>query len=92
MLSIVHGKVLIGNCASVLGPEIVRSLSFLEEHIEVDAGHTKFNAAELGRLLDRHPTFLQPLANAGSSALDAYAMFLDDCADAATSFVKRHPS
>jgi hypothetical protein len=92
MLSIVHGKPLIENCARRLGPDIVRGLSFLEEHIEVDAGHTKFNAAELARLLDRHPTFVQPLAAAGSDALDAYAMFLDDCVDSAAALRLRLPT
>ncbi len=89
MLSIVHGKHLIENCVARLGKDIVHGLSFLEEHVEVDAGHTKFNAAELGRLVSKHPTFVGPLATAGSAALDAYAMFLDDCANLATAFTKR---
>jgi hypothetical protein len=92
MLSIVHGKALIANCAAVLGRDIVSGLSFLEEHIEVDAGHTKFNAAELGRLVDRHPSFVPPLAAAGANALDAYAMFLDDCADRAAAFTEHRSS
>jgi hypothetical protein len=89
MLSIVHGKALIENCVARLGKDIVQGLSFLEEHVEVDAGHTKFNAAELGRLLDRHPEFLEPLVAAGSAALDAYGMFLDDCADHANALMSR---
>lgn len=89
MLSIVHGKQLIENCVARLGRDIVQGLSFLEEHVEVDAGHTKFNAAELGRLVERQPGFLQPLIEAGSAALDAYAMFLGDCADRASAIRKR---
>ena len=92
MLSIAHGKALIANCVARLGKDIVHGLSFLEEHIEVDAGHTKFNAAELGRLVDRHPSFVQPLVAAGSSALDAYSMFLDDCAAGAAAFRSRQQS
>jgi hypothetical protein len=92
MLSIVHGKALIANCAALLGPEILQGLSFLEEHVEVDAGHTKFNAAQLGRLLTAHPAFLASLVEAGSGALAAYAMFLDDCADAASTMLRHHPS
>lgn len=89
MLSVVHGKQLIEHCVARLGRDIVQGLSFLEEHVEVDAGHTKFNAAELGRLVDRHPTFVQPLIEAGSAALEAYAMFLADCADGAAAIRKR---
>ncbi len=89
MLSIVHGRALIANCVARLGSDIVKGLSFLEEHVEIDAGHTKFNAAELGRLVDRHPSFVQPLAAAGADALGAYAMFLDDCVAGATAVKKR---
>jgi hypothetical protein len=92
MLSIVHGKALIGHCVSRLGRDIVHGLSFLEEHVEVDAGHTKFNAAELARLLERHPNFVDPLIAAGSRALDAYATFLGDCAERASAVTSRSRS
>ena len=45
----------------------------------LDVGHTKFNARELGKLLQAHPGFLEALAAAGSAALQAYAQFLADC-------------
>jgi hypothetical protein len=89
MLSIVHGRALIANCVARLGRDIMQGLSFLEEHVEVDAGHTKFNAAELTRLVDRHPAFVQPLAAAGAAALDAYATFLGDCAECAAAVKAR---
>jgi hypothetical protein len=91
-LSIVHGKALITHCVTRLGRDIIQGLSFLEEHVEVDAGHTKFNAAELARLVDRHPSFVEPLAAAGSAALDAYALFLGDCADLARDLTTRRAS
>jgi hypothetical protein len=78
-LSVVHGPRLLGRCAERLGPEIMAGLSFLEEHVAVDVGHTKFNMRELDRLLGRHPTFLDALVSAGTAALAAYAEFLDDC-------------
>lgn len=82
-LSVVHGPQLIGRCVERLGRDVLAGLSFLEEHVAVDAGHTKFNAAELDRLLQRNPEFLDPLVSAGSAALVAYAAFLQDCAAAA---------
>jgi hypothetical protein len=82
-LSLVHGPQLIGHCVEKLGQDVVAGLSFLEEHVAVDAGHTKFNAAQLDRLLQGHPKFLSALVAAGSAALSAYAAFLQDCAAAA---------
>lgn len=82
-LSVVHGPQLIGRCVERLGRDVLAGLSFLEEHVAVDAGHTKFNAAELDRLLQRRPEFLGALVTAGSNALSAYAAFLQDCATAA---------
>jgi hypothetical protein len=92
MLSIVHGRALIASCVARLGRDIVAGLSFLEEHVEVDAGHTKFNAAELSRLVEAHPSFVPHLAAAGADALDAYAMFLGDCASHAAGVTKRRVS
>jgi hypothetical protein len=82
-LSVAHGAQLIGNCMKVLGREVLAGLSFLEEHVAVDAGHTRFNAAELERLLEAHPDFLPALSSAGAEALSAYEGFLDDCLAAA---------
>lgn len=82
-LSVVHGPQLIGRCVQKLGRDVLAGLSFLEEHVAVDAGHTKFNAAELDRLLQRRPEVLDRLVIAGSAALSAYAAFLQDCAAAA---------
>lgn len=85
-LSVVHGSQLIGRCVQRLGRDILAGLSFLEEHVAVDAGHTKFNAAELDRLLKRHPEFFDALVTAGTAALTKYAAFLQDCAAAARAF------
>lgn len=85
-LSVTSGPAVLGQCARVLGREALAGLSFLEEHVAVDAGHTKFNELQMERLLAEHPEFAEKLADAGSRALDAYATFLADCvaqADAA---------
>lgn len=78
-LSVTHGAALIRHCIAALGRDIVAGLSFLEEHVAVDAGHTNFNASQLELLLAGHPEFLQPLVAAGTGALSAYAGFLDEC-------------
>ena len=35
-------------------------LSFVTEHIDLDIGHTKFNAQELAKLITGFPTASQP--------------------------------
>jgi len=79
MLSVAYGPRLIDRCTGLLGPGIVEGLSFLSDHVTLDAGHTNFNRIQLGRLLAEQPGFLSVLISSGSEALDAYAMFLGDC-------------
>lgn len=79
MLSVVYGPKLIERCTTLLGADILEALSFLSDHVELDVGHTHFNRLQLSSLLNENPSFLPPLVSAGSAALDAYAMFLDDC-------------
>jgi hypothetical protein len=82
-LSTTHGAAFVRRCVETLGPDIRACLSFVEDHVALDVGHTKFNAAQLGRLLGEHPEFLDALVAAGSAALDAYAAFFEDCIDLA---------
>jgi hypothetical protein len=79
MLSVNYGPRLIERCTGLLGDGILEGLSFLRDHVALDAGHTNFNRNQLSRLLDEHPDFLPWLVAAGSNALAAYATFLDDC-------------
>jgi hypothetical protein len=79
MLSVTYGPRLIERCAGLLGDRILEGLSFLRDHVALDAGHTNFNRIQLSRLLDEQPGYLSGLVAAGSAALDAYAMFLGDC-------------
>jgi hypothetical protein len=79
MLSVTYGPVMLRRCSELLGAQILQGLSFLEDHVALDAGHTHFNRLQLGRLLEQRPDFLSGLAAAGSAALDAYVVFLDDC-------------
>ncbi len=83
LLSVTSGPVLIANVARVCGPDRVADLSFLEDHIEIDAGHTVFNRRQLAQQLSAHPEMAPGLVSAGAAALDAHALFLDDCLDGA---------
>jgi len=78
-LSVEFGADLIRNIAQRLGPDVLSCLSFIEEHVRLDVGHTKFNRRWLASLLDGHPERVAPLASAGSEALGAYGEFLADC-------------
>jgi hypothetical protein len=80
-----YGELFVARCLEIFGPEILSSLSFVTEHIDLDIGHTKFNAEELAKVLDQIPESLPALAAAGSAALDAYAQFLSDCVELAES-------
>ncbi len=79
MLSIAYGPQLIGRSMRMIGQDVLRDMTFLRDHVELDAGHTKFNRRQLSELLEEHPEFLHGLVSAGSRALGAYAMFLGDC-------------
>jgi hypothetical protein len=79
MLSVTYGPRLLERCTALLGEAILEGLSFLSDHVALDAGHTNFNRFQLGRLLEEQPGFLSGLVTAGSAVLDAYAMFLGDC-------------
>jgi hypothetical protein len=76
------------HCVLVLGRAALDNISFLTEHVELDAGHTKFNAATLNQLLTAHPEYLSALVTAGSAALAAYADFLEDCSQQAAAFTQ----
>ncbi len=79
---------LVDNCKRVLGMEIVGGLSFLEEHVEIDVGHTQLNQKIMGRLLTARPESAEALGRTGSLALDIYGSFLNECLAIAASSLK----
>jgi hypothetical protein len=83
LLSVTEGPALLGNVARVCGADRLEALTFLQDHIAVDEGHTVFNRAQLNRLITEHPETVASLAAAGAAALDAHALFLADCVDGA---------
>jgi hypothetical protein len=78
-----YGGLFVSRCLEIFGPEILSSLSFVTEHIDLDIGHTHFNAQQLSKLIELHPESLSSLVAAGGAALDAYAQFLADCVELA---------
>jgi hypothetical protein len=86
-----YGGLFVARCLEIFGPEILPGLSFVTEHIDLDIGHTKFNAQELAKLIDRIPDSLPALVAAGSAALDAYAQFLTDCVELAENHCHASP-
>ena len=86
-----YGALFISRCVELFGPDILPSLSFVTEHIELDIAHTQFNARELAKLIHRIPESLPALVAAGSAALDAYAQFLTDCVELAENHCHAFP-
>lgn len=82
-LPVQYGPQLIRQCKTVLGPDILACLSFIDEHITLDVGHTKFNTQQLEKFLHTHPESVAALTIAGSRVLAAYATFMHDCLDLA---------
>jgi hypothetical protein len=68
-----HGGLFVARCLEIFGPDILPSLSFVTAHIDLDIGHTQFNAQELAKLIDPIPESLPALIATGSAALGAYA-------------------
>src|ERR1700728_187305 len=86
-----YGELFVARCLEIFGPEILSGLSFVTEHIDLDIGHTKFNAQELAKVVERIPESLPVPAGAGSAALEAYAQFLTDCVELAESHCHASP-
>jgi hypothetical protein len=83
LLPLRYGGLFVARCLEIFGPEILSSMSFVTEHIDLDIGHTHFNAQQLSMLIDLLPECLASLVAAGGAALDAYAQFLTDCVELA---------
>jgi len=70
---------LVEQCKKILGEDIIERITFLEEHIIVDVAHTQLNERMIKKLLEQHPEQVNTLASIGSTALDSYGAFLNDC-------------
>src|SRR6202453_3591098 len=59
-----YGGLFVARCLEIFGPEILPGLSFVTEHIDLDIGHTHFNAQQLSKLIDLLPDSLPSLVAA----------------------------
>jgi hypothetical protein len=78
-LTMRYGEALIARCVRLCGEDVLACLTFLPKHIELDGGHTKFNARELAKVIEESPSAVPTLVSAGAAALDAYGTFISDC-------------
>jgi hypothetical protein len=79
MLPLKYGSVFIKGCLERLGADIADCMEFVNEHVTLDIGHSKFNGEQLRTFIERKPESLPALIAAGTEALDAYAEFLGNC-------------
>lgn len=70
---------LVAHWRRVLGPEGMAGISFLQEHVELDVGHTQLNEKMMSRLLAARPAAAEPLGHIGSRAIDIYIAFMNEC-------------
>ncbi|RKH21853.1 hypothetical protein D7Y13_02685 [Corallococcus praedator] len=82
-LSVVFAPRLIEQCKRVLGPDVMNSLTFIKEHVELDVGHTALNEVMLNKLLSQKPEHAVTIGKTGARALDIYLRFYGDCMEKA---------
>ncbi len=71
-----------------LGVEVLKCLSFIQDHMVIDIGHTQYNQRAMSRFLEQTPEAMDALVQTGSDALDCYAAYIEDCMRLA----KHHPA
>ena len=91
-LSVALGPLFLSQVERALGSGVLACLSFLREHVALDAGHTALNQRMLQRLLAERPDALAALIGAGTAALSAYLDFIRECFEAAASAADGTPS
>jgi hypothetical protein len=67
----------------VCGGDILEAMSFIQEHAELDVGHTALNEVMMSKLLGQLPQYAPYLASIGARALDIYLRFMADCVERA---------
>lgn len=73
------------NILYTLGAEFKPCVTFLEEHILLDQGHTKFNTLLMEKCLTDSKT-AEALVKSGSEAIQCYSDFLTECKRQAEKF------
>jgi hypothetical protein len=78
LLSLGFGAGMLDNARALLHSD-GSELSFLDEHVTLDVGHTAFNKRQMAGFLEERPDALEPLVRAGTAALDTYRAFVGHC-------------
>jgi len=78
-MAVVYGERMLEQFSRVLGEDIRPCLSFLEEHVVVDIGHTAHNRLELAKVLAIYPECLDLLVKDGADSMFRYDGFLTEC-------------
>jgi hypothetical protein len=86
-LSIDLGPEFLSRVQAVLGPSMVRTLSFLRVHVTLDAHHVPERAAQVHRFLAERSETTAEMIDTGKRALDAYITFMADALALARRFV-----
>jgi hypothetical protein len=88
-LSLDMGAPLLEQIERVLGSSIHECLSFLREHVALDAGHTALNRRMIAGLLAAKPDALGVLTETGALALSTYWDFIIECFEGAQAALAR---
>ena len=78
-LAVYFGPRLVKQVETVLGQEVAGKLTFLNEHVAVDVGHTLLNEKMLEEAITRSPEQGRIYAETGARAMTAYIHFLGEC-------------
>jgi hypothetical protein len=81
---------LVANVGHVLGADVVKALSFLNEHIAIDVGHTQLNEKMMERFLLAHPQHAATMGAVGARAIDVYMDFMGECVVRASALLAEH--
>ncbi len=78
-LAVYFGPRLMQQVETVLGKEVADKMTFLNEHVAVDVGHTLLNEKMLEEAITRSPEQGRIYAETGARAMTTYIRFLGDC-------------
>lgn len=78
LISTTYGPLLLKRCVEIMGQDSLLNISFLDEHVRADVGHTETNFEVVHKLLAKHPEYADTLVQTAGDALNSYADFLDD--------------
>lgn len=87
-ISVVYGPRMIENIINILGDNFSTGISFLEEHVLLDQGHTKFNIDLMEKCLGANADITK-LVETGAKALSIYSGFLNSCQNASSQLLER---